>query len=167
MAADISPLLNFLAPISVFILALIIVYAILRSTKLLGGVTAIDVTVAVIIAVIFSSVAGAREYIRTVTPWFVILIVALFFILFLISFVKGKFSGPKWIGVVFIILLAVVLLAAAVKVFNLTPYLPGASESGGSELGLVYKNWFFQDSVLGAVLLIILAAIVVWVVVKG
>jgi len=167
MAADISPLMNFLAPISVFILALLISYAVLKSTKLLGGVSAIDAIVSVIIAIIFASVTSARDYIQTVVPWFVILIVALFFILFIISFLKGDFSKMKWLGIVFIVLLALVFIFSAVKVFNLEPYLPGQLEAGGNSALLSFKHWILQDSVLGAVLLIIIAGIVVWVVVKG
>lgn len=167
MAADITPLLNYLMPIIVLVLAFIIMYAILRSTKLLGGVNIIDIVVSVIIAVIFASISSAREYIQTIATWFVILVVALFFILFILSFVAGKFSGPKWVGIVFIILLALVFLIAAVKVFNLEPYLLGQSESGGQDTLLDLKHWILQDNVLGAILLIIIAAIVIWVVSKS
>ncbi len=166
MVADISPLMSFLAPISVFILAFLVTYAVLRSTKLLGGVSAIDVTVGIIIAIIFASVTSARDYIQTVVPWFVILIVALFFIIFIISFLKGDFSKMKWLGIVFIVLLALVFILSAFKVFNLEPYLPGQSEAGGSSILLDFKHWILEDAVLGAILLIIIAGIVVWVVLR-
>ena len=165
MVVDIS-IVNFLTPIAVFILALVIMFAILKKVPLLGDSNVINVIVSVIVAVIFASVSSAREYIRTVTPWFVILVVALFFILFLVSFSLGKFEGMRWIGIVFIVLLAIVFILSAVQVFNLAPYLPGASESGGSDIVLGYKHWLLQDNVLGAALLIIIAAIVVWVVLK-
>ena len=165
MAVDIS-LISFFTPIIIFVLAFVIMYAILKKTPLLGKSNAINIIVSVIVALIFASVSGARDYIATIAPWFVILVVALFFILFLVSFSQGKFVEMKWLAVVFIILLVIVFLIAAIKVFNLTPYIPGASESGGDDTVLDIKHWILKDNVLGAGLLIIIAAIVIWVVLK-
>lgn len=165
MVADISAFTYF-TPIFVFVLVFVVMYAILKKTPLLGEIKGINVIVSLIIAVIFASVSSAREYIQTVAPYFVILVVALFFLLFLISFAQGDISKMKWIAVVFIILIALVFILSAVKVFNLTPYIPGASESGGNPTILDIKHFVLEDKVLGAILLIIVAIIVVWVVVK-
>lgn len=166
MAAEISAFLNFLVPIGVFVLVFVIIYAILRTSKLLGGVAAIDVIVGIIIAVIFASISSARDYIKTVAPWFVILVVAVFFVIFILSFVAGKFSGPKWVGIVFLILLALVFIFAAFKVFNINPFVNGGDGQAEDSAFLSLIYWILQENVLGAILLIIIAAIVVWVVIK-
>lgn len=165
MVVDLT-VFNFLMPIIIFVLAFLIVYAILRTSKLLGGISAIDVIVSLIIAIIFSTVSSARDYIQTVAPWFVILIVALFFALFIMSFISGKFIGPKWIGIVALILLALVFIFSAFKVLNINSYIPDNNEQGKSVF-LDFIQWILKDTVLGAILLVIIAGIVVWVVVKG
>ena len=167
MVADVSAI-SFFSPILVAVFAFVLMYAILKKTPLLGKSNVINIIVSAIIALIFASVSSAREYIKTIAPWFVILIVGLFFILFLLAFIKKDLFGSlKWLGIVFIVLIVIVMVLSAVKVFNLEPYLPGASEGGGDNLLLGYKHWILEDQVLGGILLIIIGVLVAWYVIKG
>ena len=83
-----------------------------------------------IVAVVFSTMAGVPRYVEAVTPWFVVLIVALFFILIIIGLSQQKISSimkPGFVWV-FIVLLILVFLVAYVKLKQLKA--PSSSGQG-------------------------------------
>ena len=110
------------------------------------------------------------EYLGAITPWFAILIVSLFFFLVIVGFSQkdiDKFMKP-WIAWVFIVLLLIIFLVAAIKVFNpvLGPYLPGASGDGADPTLLKVAKFAYSDRFLGGALLLIIALIASWVITK-
>lgn len=153
-----------------FLLVSIVIFAILSRTKLLGDNAIMNWFIAFIFAIVFITFSPGIEYVQNVIPWFVVLIVCLFLFMMLVGFSQqdlSKFMKP-WISWVFIILLVLIFMIAAIKVFNpiLAPYLPGQSGSGGDSTLLSVKNFIYSDRVLGAALLLIIAAITSWVITK-
>lgn len=170
MAVDLSGL-TFLVPIFGFLFVFIILFALLSKTKILGGSRWIDLFVSFIVSIIFVSVSSARVYVESILPWFAILIVAIFLVLIIIGITQkdlDKFMKP-WFAWVFIILLIIIFLVAAIKVFapSISPWLPGYSSAGLDPLSVRIKDFFYSSKFLGSLLLIILAAIVSWVLVKA
>ncbi len=154
-----------------FFFVFVISYAVLSKTKILGDNNFIDLLVSFILAIVFITFSPGVEYVSAIIPWFSILIISMFFLLVIVGFSQkevDKFMKP-WITWVFIGILIIIFLIAAIKVFNpvLAPYLPGSSGSGGDSDLLRYKNFFYSERFLGAALLLIIAAITSWVLVKG
>jgi len=156
MAIDISGLSYFM-PIFGFLFVFVIVYALLSKIELLGDNKFINLLISFIIAVIFSTLGSMQEYVQTVTPWpwFVVLVIALFFILIIIGLSQQKISevmkpGFVW---VFIILLILVFLISAIKVFSIWQPL---------------KEFVtMEGSIAGAIILLVIAAITAWVLTKS
>lgn len=162
MAVDISGI-SYFAPILAFLVVFVVVFALLNKTKLLGESGGIQLFVSFLIATIFVSAGGVRDYVLTITPWFGALVVSLFFVLFLLGFVGKPIEGmTKGIGIVFVSALVVVFLVSGFVVFSnvLWPYLPG----GGNVASL---REIYNSRAFGALLLVGLSALVSWVLVKG
>ncbi len=158
MAIDISGLSYFM-PIFGFLFVFVIVYALLSKTKLLGENTFINILISFIIAIIFAVTSSTQEYVQTVTPWFVVLIVALFFILIIIGLSQQKIEDimkPSFVWV-FIVLLILVFLISAIKVF------PAAFGSAWNDIiGFVT----YKERIAGAIILLIIAGITAWIITK-
>ncbi len=157
MPVDISGI-SYFAPLLAFLVVFVIVFALLNKTKLLGENAFIQLFVSFVIGTIFVSAAGVRDYVLTITPWFAVLIVSLFFVLFVIGFVgKPAESMTKGVGIVFILLLIIIFLFSGFVVFSefLIPYLPGGPAS-----------WIYSSRVVGALLLLVISAIVSWILVR-
>ncbi len=167
MALDVSWVAQGI-PLYAFLLVLGIVYAILAKIKILGDSKAINGFISVIFAVIFLSFATVREYMVNVTVWFTVLLTCVFLFMLVIMFIikdPAKFFKP--LGIVFIILLALVMIIAIFYTFPGTrAYLPGESEYGANETLINLKHFMLQDSVLSGILLVIVAAIAIFVVTK-
>lgn len=157
MVVDISGI-SYFAPILAFLVVFVIIFALLNKTKLIGENAFIQIFVSFLIGTIFVSAAGVRDYVLTITPWFGLLIISLFFVLFVIGFVgKPVEFMTKGIGIIFILLLIIVFLVSGFVVFSetLAPYLPGGRES-----------WVYSSRVVGALLLVVISAIVSGVLVR-
>jgi FtsH-binding integral membrane protein len=153
MAVDVSGLSYFM-PIFGFLFVFVIVYALLSKTKLLGESMFINLLISFIIAVIFATISSAQEYVEAVTPWFVVLIIALFFILILIGLSQQKINdimkpGFVW---VFIVALILVFLISAVKVFAFWQPIKEFVTAEGR--------------IVGGILLLIIAALAAWVITR-
>lgn len=164
MAADIS-FINYFAPIFVFLLVFIVLYALLVKTKVLGEAKWVSIFISFIVASLFVSMAGAKDYIYSIAPWFALLLVSMFFLFVVLAF-AGKADINKGVGVAVAIILGIVFLVALFSVFSyLMTSLPGSI--GGSADHSPFLNWLYSSRVSGAVLLIIISAIVAWVLVKA
>lgn len=165
MPVDVSAITYF-APILAFFVVFVVVFAVLYKSKILGESKWGLVFTALVIASLFISAAGVRRYVEVITPWFGALLVSLFFLLVLVGFVGGKtdgmLSGLRWI---FIIVGLLIFIISGVVVFSgtLAPYLPGS----GQYVGSPFTEWLYSPSVVGAILLIVITAIVSWVLVKA
>lgn len=170
MAADLSGI-SFFAPIAAFLIVFIVVYLILIKTKLLGEYEWVLLFISFLIAIIFVSVAGARQYIQTIIPWFAILIISLVFLLLVVGLVgKPAEFLTKGIGIAFVIFLALVFLISGFFIYSnvLVNYLPGPGFGTGDNLeATIFLDWVYSPRVGGAILLIIISAAVSWVLVKA
>jgi len=167
--ADLSGL-AFFAPIFVFLIVFAVMYALFKKSEIIGETNFIQLFVAFLIATVFVTAGSVQQVVLNVIPWFVVLLVALFFILVMAGFIgkKEDFVG-KGVGWVFIVLLILVFVISGVKVFSgvLGPYIPGAGFGvGGDPEILTFLDWLYSPRVLGAGLLILAAAIVSWILVK-
>jgi len=155
-------------PIYAFLLVFAIVYAIMAKINIVGESKAINGFIALIFAVIFLSFATIREYLVNVTVWFTVLLTGAFLFMLVIMFMikdPSKFFKP--LAIVFIILLALVMIIALFYTFPETKaYLPGESESGANETLINIKHFILRDSTLSGILLIVVAAIAIFVVTR-
>jgi len=149
---DLSPVSYFL-PIFSFVLVFVVIFAILKKTEILGDNNFSMAMVALVISLIFISFSDVRSYIEAVSPWFVVLLVAMFFLLFLGGFmlVKDitKIARPAtaW---VFAGLLAFIFLVVGYYHFHLT----------GNSVFLDIKDWVYDSEVSGSIILGVVALVV-------
>jgi|TARA_Y100000310_G_scaffold192951_1_gene192877 hypothetical protein len=168
MVADVSAIAYF-APILSFLIVFVLMFALLTKTKVLGEEKFIHLFVSFLIATIFVTAASVRQLVLDVVPWFAVFIVALFFILILSGFMGKSDLIGKGVGWVFILLVIVLFVVSGIKIFSITftPYLPGPSYGvGGDSNMLFFTDWIYSSRVLGAALLLGIAALVSWVLVK-
>ncbi len=157
MAMDISGL-SFFMPLIGFLLVFTIILAVLIKTKLLGENKFINGVVSFIIAIIFATMTNVREYVENVTPWFVVLVIALFFILIIVGLSQQKISDimKPWFVGVFIAALILVFLIAAIIVFS--------SFSGiWDDITDFVTN---EARIAGAIILLVIAILAAWVMTK-
>ncbi|MEK6935774.1 MAG: hypothetical protein AABW67_03225 [Nanoarchaeota archaeon] len=170
MPIDISGL-SFFMPVFSFLLVFLIVYAILAKTKIVGDNNFIHFLISFIIAIIFLSFSSMRLYVETITPWFVVMIVIVFFVLLVAGFSTkawDKIMTPAFAWTVIGILILIFLIAA-IKVFNpvLHPDLV-ITTGGNGDTSFVQQlaDFFGSTKFGGSLLLIVVAIIVSWVITK-
>jgi hypothetical protein len=165
MQADISTVAYF-APILSFLLVLSVVFAILVKTKILGDNKIGLIFVSLIIATIFVSFAGVREYVLTITPWIAVLIISLFFILLLVGFVgKDMVFMNKGIGIGVLIVAGLIFLISGFVVFSdvISQHVPFSDQYQVNPA----TGFLYSPRVVGAVVLLIVAGIASWILVKS
>jgi hypothetical protein len=167
MVMDISGIFIFM-PVFSFLFVFTVVFAVLAKTKVLGE-GRVNILVSFIMAIIFMNFSSLDLYVRTITPWFVVLLVCLFFVLVLIGFSTksiDKMLTPGFAWVIVSILL-IIFLIAAIRVFNpmFHPDLILTSGEGGP--GIVQQFLYIFDSRIGgSLLLLAIAAVVAWILSK-
>lgn len=168
MAIDISGIYFFM-PVFSFLFVFLIVYAILIKTKVLGDSQFVNLLVSFIMAIVFMSFSSLELYVQTIIPWFVVLVVCVFLVMLIGGFSSGKMSdviSNKVFGWAVIIILILVFLVAAIKVFNpiFHPDLGVTSGEGTSLLEQIREA--AGGKFLGSFLLIVIAGAVAWVLTK-
>ncbi|MFA5258688.1 MAG: hypothetical protein WC979_05125 [Candidatus Pacearchaeota archaeon] len=165
---DISGLFFFM-PVFSFLFVFVVVYAILAKTKVLGD-QRVNLLVSFIIAIIFMNFSSLDLYVRTILPWFVVLLVCLFLALVIIGFSTKDFEkmttpGFAWVVVA---ILVIIFLIAAIRVFNpmFHPELGITTAGDGQQGVLVQIMSIFDSQVGGSVLLLIIGLIAAWVLTK-
>lgn len=166
MAVEIAGI-SYFAPLLAFLIVFVVVFALLNKTKLLGEEKFVQLFVSFLIATIFVSAAGVRDYVLTITPWFAVLVISLFFVLFIMGFV-GKQADfmQRGVGVAAIIVLVVIFLVSGFVVFSgaILPYL---FEGGDNPLiNYFIGQGIYNSRVFGALLLLVISALVSWVLVR-
>ena len=168
MAIDISGIYFFM-PVFSFFFVFLIVWAVLAKTKLLGDTGFVNLFVSFIMAIIFMSFSSLDLYVRTIIPWFVVLLIMVFLVLLIAGLSTkdlAKIMSTKFAWAVIVILL-IIFLVAAVKVFN--PVLhPDLIITSGEGTSLVEQiRYAAGGSAFGTILLIIIAGIVSFVLSKS
>jgi len=172
MALNISGL-EFFAPVWAFLFVFVVVYALLAKTKIIGESKFINLAIGFILASIFIAFSSIELFIRTLVPWFVVLIVVLFFVMLIVGLATKdmkemySFLGNKFVWA-FIVLLVVVFFISSLYVFNpiFHPSL-GLAPGYEGESVLTQLGYFLSGSgIAGSILLIIIAIIVAWVITR-
>ena len=167
MAIDISGIFFFMPVIS-FLFVFLIVWSILTKSKILGDAPWINLFVGLIMATIFMSFSSLDLYVRTVIPWFVVLFICVFLVMLLTGLAAGdvsKFMG-NWFGWVSIVILVIIFLVSAIKVFN-PVFHPDLLITSGEGTSLIEQIRYGADgTVFGTLLLMVIVALVSWVLIK-
>lgn len=149
--------LSYYMPIFGFVFVFVVMYAILLKTKILGDNAFTNAFVSFIFAIIFVTFAPGIDFVSTVIPWVVILIIALFFVLVIVGFSQkdvDKFMKPGFAWA-FILILAVIFLISAIVVFNpVFGKYPGV------------KDFLLSEKFYGAVILLVIAGLASWVIAR-
>lgn len=161
---------EYILPLLSFLVVFIICFYALHKTKVMDN-KFIESLISFIIAIIFVSAVGPRNYVLTIIPWFAVAIVGLFLIMALSGFFTKDFPS-KAVGITFVVILAVIFVVSAFFVFfnYIGPYTPGAVNSVGNPGNpaiLSALSWVYSPKVAGALLLIGIGAVASWILVKS
>ena len=168
MALDISGL-QFFLPVFSFLFVLIIIFILLGLTKVLGENKWLHLLISFIVSVVFFSFSSAELYVREIIPWFVVLTIVVFLILMIAGFTKNLDAITKpWFMWLIVIVLGIVFLIAAIRVFNpvLHPDLVITGAGDGPGVVQQFKDFMISSKVAGSILLLVIAGIVSWVLTK-
>jgi hypothetical protein len=119
-------------------------------------------------AVIFMSFSSLDLYVRTIIPWFIALFVCVFLVLLLGGLATKDVTKlmTNNFGWVTIVLLLIIFLVSAIKVFN-PVFHPDLIITSGEGTSLIEQIRYGADgTIFGTILLIIIAGVVSWVLVK-
>ena len=147
--------LLFLKPILAFLVVFIIVYAILAKSKMLGEDKFVNLFVSFVLASVFVAASDVTQLVLSVMPWFVVLLVLMFFVLVLSGFIgKEKDIAGKGLGWFFVIALFVIFLIAGYYNYEQDARV------------LNFTGWLFSSSIFGTLILLGVAALVGWAITK-
>ena len=168
MVMDISGIYFFM-PVFSFLFVSLIIYLILLKTKILGESKFILVLISFIVSVIFMSFSSMELYVRTLIPWFVVLFVIVFLILLIAGLSTKKLDDILTSRLAWFLatILVIIFLVAAIRVFN-PIFHPDLIITSGEGITLVsqMRTYFDSGSLIGSVLLLVIAGIVAWVITK-
>jgi len=165
MAIDISGL-NFFMPVFSFLFVFVVIYALLAKTKVIGESKFVLALISFIVGIIFMSFSSMELYVRTIVPWFVVLLIVVFFVL-LIGMFSGKNWVPKsWLGWVIVGVLIIIFLIAAIRVFNPVFHPDLVVTSGEGTSLLEQMRDYLDGGIAGSILLLVIAGIVAWVITR-
>src|SRR3989344_6091956 len=150
--------INFFLPLLSFLVVFILSFFLIKGSKLIDSPFWI-VAVSFIIGVVFVSAIGPRNYVLTVIPWFAVLLVIIFMVMAMGGFLGKDVLPAKGIGIVALIIMALIFIISALFVFR----------SYYAEILLVdrFISFIISPGISGAIILIVIAAIVGWILVKG
>ncbi len=166
--ADVSGL-GYLAPILVFLLVVLVLALILKKTKVIGENPWMTMFISLIMAIIFVTANNIRELILNVIPWFAVLLIALFFILLLTTFVSADNVPKKLLVWAFLIAMIFVFFFSGVKVYasTLGSYIPGPYYGQDADPQvLLFFDWFYSPGIIGAFWLIMATVVVGGILIK-
>ena len=162
--------LTFMAPIFAFLFVVVVMFAILKKTELLGDEDWTNVFVSLFIGVLFVSIASTRKILISIIPWFAIILTCIFFIMILTSLMGNtKDIVSKRLGWFFVIVLLVIVFFIAINTLSgpIMYYLPGPLFGfGGDPEVLFFLSWFYKSELFSTLLLVLSAGVVCWVLVR-
>lgn len=160
---DVS-LISYLSPVIMFLFVLALIYAILDKFKFFGENKNIKMAIAFCVAALFVFSESARKFIDVTTPWFVVLMIMVVFILIILMFIGlsesdlAKAAREPQVYWTVIVISLLLLIISFVYVFGekASPYgddTDGVKKTRISE-GL---DALIHPRVLGALFLLIIA----------
>jgi len=154
MAAASLTLFGYLMPIFAFLLVFIVVFAILKKTKVLGEDSFVALFISFIMAGFFIVEASLVEFVRLSSAWFTVGIIIVFFLIVLMAFMPGDkplefLTAGNWFAWVILGIMVAVFIVTSSYVFNWAINWQ------------LFEEWAGTDF-FGVVLLIVIAGIVSW-----
>ena len=164
--------LAYIMPLLAFLLVFVVTYAMLSKTKILGGNNFMHLFLSFVISTVFVVSPNAQKFALISTPWIAVLVFMIFIILLLLVFVRGKVDDivkSPAVSVVLVLVVLIIFVVAAINVFGplISPYLPGGNETGLTTQQAYTKHFFTSTAVIGAIILLIIAAIASWMLTKS
>lgn len=157
----------YFAPILAYLLVFLVIVAVLVKTKILGDYKWLAVFVGLAMATLFIAAGGVVDYVLTITPWIAALVISLFFVLMLTGFLGMKEDSKfvSRVGMGAVIIAALIFLISGFVVYSsvISEYVPFSDSYIGNDT----SDLLFSPRVVGAVLLLGVAGLVSWVVVKA
>ena len=169
-------ILEYFVPIFVFMLVMIIMWALLEKVQFFPKSPAANLLIAFLLGVLFILIPELTTVISLVTPWFVVLII--FLLLLILTFI---FMGvdPKFIGSVFggdkpnlVVVWAIIVLFLGIfgyaftqvygdQIHDITAGTSSEDASGSQELVSSVGQILFTPKVMGMFFLLLIATFVV------
>lgn len=161
-------LIQYFAPAFTFFLILIITWAILEKTSLLGDNKAVNWIIALCMAVLAMLVPGLSDVIQIMTPWFIVLFI--FMILLVVIFLFMGVKGDTLAGVfgknTFVIWVVVIVSLAIVGYSFMQVYGESIQsltnpEDAEGDLNATIGQILFHPKIMGMVLILVIAGLIV------
>jgi len=160
-------ILSYFAPIFIFFLMLVVVWAILEKTELFGKNSMIHWVIAFCTALLVMVFPGASDVIQIITPWFAVLFIflSLLIMIFLFMGVKGGTIADVF-GKNSFIIWAVVLLCLGIFGFAMMQVYGDlvhdiTSPDDGDNLNSQIGQILFNPKVMGVILLLVISGMIV------
>lgn len=157
-------LVHYFSPVIMFLFILVLIYAVLSKFSFFGENKNIRMVIAFCVAALFLFSESARKFIDVTTPWFVVMMVMVLFLLVILMFIGlsesdlAKAAREPQVYWVVIVLSLLVLIISFVFVFGekASPYTGG---DDGVEKTRISEglNALIHPRVLGALFLLIIA----------
>jgi len=157
--------LGYIMPLLAYLFVFTLIYALLAKTKVLGNNKAVHFAISLVIAVIFVLTPMSTQFTILAIPWIAIFIFMVFFILLIITFVRGKIDDivkSSFIAVIVTLVILIIFFISAMNVF-------GPLISQGTYLssqGQQALNFFTNPQFYGLAILLIIAGVISWQVTK-
>jgi hypothetical protein len=157
---DVTGLAEF-SKLFVFILVLLVVYAILAYSKVLGENKAIPWLIAFVLAIFVVVTPIAAGAIAYISPWFVLVFI---FIGFITASLKmfgaspadiGSYTSLKW---VFMVIVIIIMVVGFLSYIRERTFLPGDNETS-TDISEYTKSSIviFHPTILGAIVVLLIA----------
>ena len=157
--------LGYIMPLLAYLFVFTLVYALLAKTKILGSNAFLHFVLSLVVAVTFVLTPMSTKFTVLTVPWIAIFIFMVFFILLVITFIRGNIDDivkSSFIAVIVAIIILIIFFISAMNVF-------GPLVSQGSYLspeGQSALNFFTNPQFYGLAILLIIAGIISWQVTK-
>lgn len=148
-------LINYIMPVLVFLLIFAVVFAILKKLAIFGDNVGVNSVIAFVVALIFMITPRARELVTTMTPWFLIIVVLVFFILMTLVFIGLKEEALTALAkhpamyIIVIVIVALIFFISLAKVF------------AGAGLDFSYFEFLVHPRILGVIFILVIASLAV------
>lgn len=167
-------ILDYFSPVWIFLLVAAVMFGVLEVTNLFGKNRGLNGLVAFLMGLLFILTDPLRQFLNILTPWFVVLIVFTMCIVLIFLFLGVKpgviATAAQEPGVVWFVIILIVILFIAVLTYVFGPQMQAITQGseGGPEgltkdIGLI----LFNPKVIGASILLLIAAQAVRLIAKG
>jgi len=159
-----SVVLAYIMPLLAYLFIFTLVYALLAKTKILGDNAFIHFMLSIVVAIVFILSPMATKFTALTVPWVAIFMFMVFFILLIITFVRGNIDDivkSPLIAIIVAVIILIIFIISAVNVFG-----PLVSQGYFSKEGQQTFDFFTNPQFYGLAILLIIAGIVSWTVTK-